>query len=229
MLDQLSDEQFNGDLHLKEDVLDLLTGKIRVIGDAPNDDDPAAIRALYALEVSNAEDAKAVLAKIAALDGFPGETREFRGETIYEFTAPAAMQGRLNPNAGIEDQLIGVAVVKGYLMIGVDVTILEQVIRGDADAGNLADSEDYQSIAKFFPGKTSAVTYSKTDASVKAGYELLRSGNAGFLLGDALEDIDLSQLPDFDTFSKYLPPRGSFLAPDERGYFLHSFTPKPAE
>ncbi len=232
VLDQLSESQFNGDVHLKDDVIDLLTGKIRVVRDMPDVDDPEHTRSLFAMEVKNGEDAKAVLAKIANMEGFPVETREYRGETLYEITIPAGMAAQLNPGQAVgggEEQLIGVAIVKDHLMIGMDVTILEQVILGDADAGKLSDSAAYQSIAKYFPAETSAVTYTESDADVKTAYEFVKSGNSGFMLGEAFEEIDFSQLPDFETIAKFLPPRGSYMVPDEQGYFLQSFTPKKSE
>jgi len=233
-LEQISDRAFNGDLQLKDDVIDVLTGKIRIVGDMPDKNQPEATRSLVALEVKNGDDAKAALATIAQMDGFSGEEREFRGVTIYEFPLPNQLAQQLNAGGGVEDaeqaeKMIGIAVSKNHLMIGIDVTILEQVLRYDESGGSLADSPIYKKIAANFPAETSTISFAKSDAEIRAAYEFMKSGNAGFVLGDALEGIDFESLPDFETIRKFLAPKGSYTVPDERGYFSESFSLKKAE
>ncbi len=229
LLDESSDRLFSGDLHLKTDFLDLLTGKIVMLSDQPDEEDLEKTRSLFALEVKNAGDAEATLSKIASIDGFPGETRDFRGHTIYEL--PLGGLAALNPQfgGGGEDAKMGLAVVHDHLMIAMDVTLLEQVIRNDPDAQKLADSDTFKEIAKHFPQKTSVISYNKDEAELKSVYQMLRQGNAEFLFGGALRDIDFSLLPKLETISRFLPPSGSYMIPDERGFFVQSFTAKKAE
>lgn len=229
MLDSLSDEQFNGDLHLKDDFLDLLTGVIRVMSDTPQGEGPQAARTLTALELNDSAAGQATLAKITGLQGFPGKSREFRGHTIYEIPAQGLFQGLVpgaNANAlgDQEERLAGFAVVNDHLMFTTDVKQLEQVIRRDPDAKKLADTPEYKRIAAHFPDKTSSVGFQRENADMKALYEALKSGNAEFLLGRVLSDIDFSRLPEFEVISKYLRPSGSFMIPDERGLLMQSFT-----
>lgn len=230
MLDKLSEGQFNGDLHLKDDILDVLTGQVRIFSDVPDGDKPMGARSLYALEVNDADAAKATLAKLAAIEGFPGESREFRGQTIYEL--PAFPE--FNQFGGVEDEededaeekMSGYAVVKDHLMFADNVTLLEKVIRGGGEADKLADTAAYKQIAAHFPEKTSAVGYQKENVDFKKLYEAIRSGNAEFLIGDAFSDIDFTELPKFDEIRGFMPPSGSFMVPDERGLVIQSFTLK---
>ncbi len=230
LLDQLSEREFQGDLHLKKDLLDLLTGKVRTVSDTPDPEKPESSRSLFALEVNNAADAEATLSKIAAVDGYPGETREFLGKTIYELPISGALAGGFGQAADeeAEDKMMGIAIVHDNLMIATDVKLLEQVMRDDPNAVKLSDTAEYKAVAKHFPEKTSIISYTK-DSNIKGIYEMLRSGNTEFLTGDTFQDIDFSKLPEFETISRFLPPSGSFMVPNERGFLMQSFTAKKAE
>ena len=132
-----------GNLHLKKDLIDLMTGSYVSVTDQVGQGAEARTRMLWALELRNANAMKGVMARIAGIEGFPGTQRDFQGETIYEFTIPeGALENLGVPNltrlqAGGADNsgetTVGMAVADQRLLLAFDVTLLEQVIRGPGD------------------------------------------------------------------------------------------------
>src|SRR5207302_1579533 len=143
-------------VHLKKDVLDNLDGVFHIVTDLPDTTKPDMDRFLVAVGVKDSKKAKAVLEKVAKMPHFPGQAREFRGETIYN----------LEPNAafGNANRTMGIAVTNDHIMFSSDVSRLEQVIIGDKDRKPLAESERYKTLAKHFPSKTSILGYQDQDA-----------------------------------------------------------------
>lgn len=205
-------------LHPKRDVIDQLTGRMHVLTDMTRAEGPGVTPFLLALGVKDSGKMKDVLAKLAKVEGFPGKSRQFRGETIYEAEIPF----------GLQRMTAGASVARDSLVLSSDVTLLEQMIRGDADVKTLADLPGYQRIADKFPAKTSMISFARSEAQLRPIYEMIRSGGGqtpGLDLD--VEGFDFSKLPEFKVISKYLPVSGGYAAPDKNGAYLESFGLKP--
>jgi hypothetical protein len=217
IIDQIANAEDGPNVHLKKDLIDQLTGELHVVSDVDEEEPLGTGRFLVALDTKNADNMKALLAAVAKFPAFPETSREFRGETLYEF--PLGAGGLGNPNA-----TMALGVVQGHLAITSDVTMIEQMIRADADQPALVDSEAYRAIAAQFPEKTSMVAFKKQDSQMQAAYEMLRSGQLG--LEAFIEGLDFTKLPPFEAIKKYLPPTGGYASPDDYGALFVSFTLK---
>lgn len=222
-IQKFADNEQTGKIHLKKDIIDLLSGKVHIVGDVTGTGDEIEERMLIAASVKDAAKAKALLTKIAQFPGIPLKEREFQGETIYELEIP----GGGDEDEG-ETRTMAAAVTENHLMFATNVKFLEQVMRGTKDRETLADSPAYQRIARKFPSQTSSLSFSRQDAQVKAAYDFLRSGNAGNAFGPDIT-IDFAKLPAFDAVKKYLPASGSFMEPDGKGLRFISFSLKSDE
>lgn len=202
-------------IHPKKDVLDLLDGKFHVVQgiEKGEGDEPLAQKFFVALAVKDGAKAKKLLATVAKSDGSPVESREFNGETVYEFDLP---QG---------DQKMSFAVAEGHLVVTNDTAMLEGMLRGTGSRTSLADSAAYKKIAKHFPAKASMISFQKSDAQVKALYEMLKNAeNQEFL-----EGIDLQKLPPFEVLQKYLRASGSYTVPEKKGALMIGFQLKEGD
>ena len=221
-IDEMAEGGFG--IHLKDDIIDQLTGKIQMIGAAGEAVDaaaPAGATALLsgkmavALGCKDEGAMKALLTKLTETGGFPGEVREFRDTTLIEIPNP-------------DGQTMGLGVTRGNLMMSTDITFIEELIRGSDNP--LAGSDAYKRVAAEFPSQTMGVTFTDAKSSYKSTYESFRSGDLGELfpgMGDILENIDFKKLPPFEAVAKYLLPTGGFTIADDRGAFSQSFTLKP--
>ena len=140
------------------------------------------------------------------------ETREFNGETIYEIVTPNG------------DQSVSIAVTDGQLVVTNDTPLLEGMMRGQSGRTTLTDSADYKKIAKFFPSKTSMLSFQRGEAQLKMLYNMLKNSD-----NDALEGVDVSKLPSFDVIAKYLPSSGGYTVPDKKGAKSVTYSLKRSE
>ncbi|TXT37674.1 MAG: hypothetical protein FD138_602, partial [Planctomycetota bacterium] len=204
-------------VHLKKDVLDLLSGRIQVVVEPgkKKDDEPAQDRVVVAIGLNDAKKFQATLTKLTKMPGFPGQTREFKGATIIEFEVP-------DFSGSLEPKMAGLAIGQDQLMFSNDVTIVEAMLRGDTDGDALVDSAAYKSIAEHLPAKTSIVSFSRSDSQVQALWDMAKGGQAALFL----PQIDFSKLPEFDTVKKYLTPNGGYSVPDKKGVLFVSFGTK---
>jgi len=214
IIDSFAGQEGGPKIHLKKDVIDQFSGQMHVTSDTPVADEPEKQRYLFAIDVKDADKMKKVLESVAKTQGFPGEVREFHGQTIYEMELP--------PPVGDGLTKMGICVTSGHLMISNDVTRIDQVILADKDRKPLSQSAEYMKIAKNFPSKTSILGFQRQDSQMRVVYEMLRSGSAGI----ELEGIDFSKLPPFEAIQKYLPANGSYAIPDKNGAKFVSFVLK---
>ncbi|HBH51148.1 MAG TPA: hypothetical protein DDY91_04560 [Planctomycetaceae bacterium] len=236
-LDQIAENAETGNLHLKKDVVDQMTGAYISISDQVGRGEESRQRMLWALELKNANAMKGVLARLAGIEGFPGKQREFQGETIYEFTIPeGALEGLGVPNltqlqAGADEiqgeSTIGLAVADQRLMVALDVTLLEQIIRGAGDREPLSTSAVYQRVASRFPARAAAIGFNRGDLQLESMLEAAKSGMLQQATQGQIDlDIDLSLLPPAEVLKKYTAPSGSYMEADEKGLRWTSFTLK---
>lgn len=217
VVDQIAQQEGGPKVHLKKDVIDVISGRIQVVMEPgkKKDDEPAQDRVVVALGLKDAKKFQATLTKLTKMPGFPGQTREFKGSTIVEFEVPD-LSGSLEP------KMAGLAIGQDQLMFSNDVTAIEAMLRGDTDGDALVDSPSYKAIAEHLPGKTSIASFSRNDSQIEALWDLAKGGQAGAFL----PQIDFSKLPEFDTVKKYLTPNGGYSVPDKKGVLFVSFGTK---
>jgi hypothetical protein len=207
VLDALAADGDGPGIHVKNDVIDNLAGKIQVVSLAPpatRDDAPPVPTMLFSIALKDAAAMQKTLTKAAKSDGFPGKARQFEGVTVYDVPA--------------DEMTVSVAVAGDSLVITTDTPALESRIRGKA-AKPLAGSDAYKAILKYLPKKASLVSYSKQDAQIKTVYDMLKKQD-----NDQLQGIDLGKLPDFSVIQKYLKPSIGYAIPDENGALFVGFT-----
>jgi len=211
MIEGLAQREDGPMIHIKDDLIDHLSGRIHVIGAAPEDGVTVPNRALIALDADDAEKMQEVIDTLAQSDEFPGEERDFQGTKIYEFDGAAFGDATTTGAA---------AIVNGSLMITNDVDMLEQAIAPARADTLLSETDAYKQIARFIPKATSILGIQKHDDQSRAAYEAIRSGEAPM----SIEGIDFSKLPPFEAIEKYLPPTASYAIPDDRGALYVGFS-----
>ena len=216
-IDRLAENAAFGNIHLKKDVVDQLTGEFHFLELEPADGGKTANGSLVAIQVRKTAAAKSLLTKVAALGFFKFEEREFQGETIYEFDNP--MAGLLMPDEDLPK--MGLVVTEGRVMYASDVRLIERILRGVGDSETLAESAAYKKVARFLPPKTALLSFSRQDSQLSSLFEVLKESSASMLLG--VDDLDFSKLPDADLLKKYFPPTGGYMVHDPKGFKLVEF------
>lgn len=219
IIDDLAEQESGPKIHIKKDIVDQLSGGIVFVGNVPEDADlTVGERYLIGVELKEEGPMKKVLERLADLEGFPGKVREFEGEKIYEMAGGEDdEQAQFHP---------AVAVTKKHLFFATHVAELEALLRSDKDREALVDSEAYKTIAKRFPDQTSSLGFQRSDAQLKMIYEALKSGALTEALDSDEFQLDTSKLPEFDVLKKYFKPSGGYMIPDEKGWFVISFSLK---
>ena len=188
-------------IHFKKDIIDNVDGKIHVLQAEPKEaeDAPPTPQVLVSLGLKDAGKMKKVLAASAKGGNSNLETREFNGETIYEVGSPAG------------DQVFSMVVSDGQLIFTNDTPLLEGVLRVESGRATLTESDEYKRVAKFYPSKTSMLSFQRSDAQLKTYYNMLKSAD------NLWDGVDVSKLPPFEAISKYLQPSGGYTVPDQKG------------
>jgi hypothetical protein len=204
-------------IHVKRDIIDLMTGKVHVYSTPPKetvaDDGEVEVpieNFLVAIGVKDAQKARDLLKTLS--ESADVETRQFQGETIYEMASPAGL--------GNAEATFGLAVARDSLLATNNVTVLEQMLREGRGGTSLGDSTEYKRVARHFPAKTSMLSFARQETQVKALYEMLRNGQ----IGQDIEGVDFSKLPPFEQVQKYLPLSGSYTVPDKQGALFVNFS-----
>lgn len=200
-------------IHFKKDIVDNVDGKIHFLQAEPKEaeDAPPTPQVLVSFGLKDAAKMKKVLVASAKGGNSSLESRDFNGETIYEAGSPAG------------DQVFSIVVTDGQLMLTNDTPLLETVLRGQSAPATLVDSDEYKRVAKFFPSKTSMLSFQRSDAQLKTYYNLLKNAD------NALDGVDVSKLPPFEAISKYLQPSGGYTVPDQKGAKSVTFSLKRNE
>ena len=215
MIDSLSSQ--GPQVHIKKDVIDQLDGQIQVVM-SPGDrtSDAASDDMLIAISVKDEQAFGDLLNKVTSEPGFPGETREVNGVTVYE----------IEPGNG---QKISFTVANSQLMIAIGGNQLEQALRNDDDVRPLAESDDFKAVSAHFPDGALAVTFSRPAEQYRRLYDMLRDGDAAENfpgMEDLFSKIDFSKLPSFEVIEKYMAPAGGYWVGDENGVLMQQFSLK---
>jgi hypothetical protein len=202
-------------IHIKNDIVDQMTGVIQVSMAPPEGEDNETDDILIALGVKDTEAFSAVLAKMME-SGFPGETRELEGATVYEVSQP-----------GVK---LAITVANGQLLVGIGGAQLEQAVRNADDVRPLSETEDFQAVSQYFAENAVAVTFSRPAEQYRSLYEKLQSGEGADMFpgaDDFFARMDFSKLPAFEVIEKYMAPSGGSWVGDENGVFMEGFSLHP--
>lgn len=219
LIQNLADHPESGNIHVKKDVIDQVTGTVVLAEEQGDVGGKSAAGMLFGIQIKNTAAARATLTKVVGLVGGKVSEREFQGETLYDLELPDDEEG----GDDSAPRHLGLAVSEGHILVATDVRLLERVLRGTGDGDTLADSPAYKKIAARFPAKTASISFSRQDTQYKMILDALKSGQVGSLLG-ADELFDFSKLPDFESIKKFLPPTGSYMEVDSRGLRITSFS-----
>ena len=216
-LDKIIDgmSQSGPGVHIKDDLIDQLTGEIHLIGGGL-DSSTGANEMLFGFGVQDPDTFRDLLVRVSDEPGFPAEIREFRGFTLYEI--------------GEAGSVIGLTVANGMFLIAIGERMMEEVLRNDNDVLPLAESEDFRQIAQQFPPEIVTASFTRPADQYRSLYELLQSGNVVDQfpgMDEIFSQIDFTTLPPFDSISKYLAPTGGFTVADENGYVTEGFSLRP--
>lgn len=188
--------QSGTDLHIKKDVIDVLSGQIQwymIPSDSPSD-----LQGTLAIGVKDAAKGQKLVDTVFNLAG-GADTSDFQG---IKLTSSAS--GDENGAAAVKDNMI---------LIAKSPEQLKLTLSGPAKAP-LTSSSDYQALGKLIPQKVSLLAFQDPADQLEAAYEKARSGELDSLTEG---ELDLTLLPPFDVLRKYLSPSASYYVPDEHG------------
>jgi hypothetical protein len=217
-------------LKFERDLFGPLGDRISVVSDLKTSNSEPVQRILFAIALDDAKAFQATLNKVLDLTGAQPKKRDFNGATVYDFPLPeipnAEQAGMTGP--------ISVTIAKDTLFVTTEPTLLEQLLRGGSKS--LADSSDYQAVAKQFPATASTLSYQRPEQSARAVYDMFKSGQLQKQIeqqaraagnDEAIPQlIDPEKVPDFSVFAKYLTDGGGYTVTDSEGVSFTQFTLK---
>jgi hypothetical protein len=208
-------------LSFQKDIFGPMGSRVSIISDVVKPIKDDSQRMLVGVALDDSATFNKTLLKLFELAGQEPKKREFQGTTIYDIEPDLPAAGGVNIDSG----KLSIAIAKDTLFVTSNVTLLEAVLRGGYE--KLADSASYKTVAKNFPASTATISFTATEESARATYEMLRLGTleraaeaaAGQLPGAPNVDLpfDPKKLPDFSVFAKYLTNGGGFSVTDEDG------------
>ena len=218
-------------ISFQKDIFGPLGDRITVVSDFKKPVTEKSQRVLFAVALDDARATQNTLSKILAKAKVSPRTREFQGTKIYDFDLSSIP----NPGNANIPAAISLAIAKDNLFLSTEPTLLEQVLR--SGGSSLADSPEYQAVAKQFPDATSTLTYERPEESIRLLYDMVKKGELGKALENAKtpngpdlskvgEAIDPNKVPEFSVIAKYLSQGGGYGVMEEEGVTFTRFTLK---
>jgi hypothetical protein len=225
-------------VRFQQDLFGPLGNRVSIIGDFKKPITEESQRSLVAIALSDAKAFQTTLNKLIAITGANPKKRDFQGTTIYDFEMPEIPAQPGAPQVDFKGP-ISVAIAKDSLFITTDTELLEQVLRPGGAA--LADSSEYQAVAKQFPTKLCGFSFNRPDEQARVAYDMFKGGQlkqaveaanvagpAATQLPDLAKYIDPAKIPEFSVFAKYLTDGGNYSTVNEKGLTIHQFSLKKA-
>ena len=204
-------------IHIKNDIIDQLDGTLQlVVAPADRASKAQTDDMLFVVGLKDNEKFANLLNKITSEPGFPGETRELNGATVYEIEPP-------------NGQKIAFTVANSQFLVSIGGSQLEQALRNNDDLRPLSESDDFKQVSAHFQEGAVAVTFSRPASQYRRMYDMVRDGDAAENfpgMEDLFSKIDFSKLPSFDVIEKYMAPTGGFWVGDENGVLMETFSLK---
>ena len=220
-------------LSLKKDIFGPLGDRLTLFSDFKKPATADSQRLLLGIALDDAKAFTDTLTKVLGMTGAAPAKRDFQGTTIYDFKLPEMP----NPNGGpnnnpFKNGTATLAIAKDTLYLSNEPALLEATLRGGASS--LADSPEFQAVAKQTPAKVSSLTFSKAEESARVSYEAIKNGafEQAFKGQPGAPDvgkvIDKDKIPDFSVFAKYLSNGGGFGLMENDGVTFTNFTLRKA-
>ncbi|WP_337174279.1 hypothetical protein [Paludisphaera sp.] len=220
-------------LSFQKDVFGPIGDRISMISDFKKPIKEDSQRVVVSVALEDAKAFQATLDRVIELARANPKKREFQGSTIYDFELP-----EMPAQNGVQAQIKGpvsVTVAKDSLFMTTDAALLEQLLRPGVVP--LAESPEFQTVAKEMPEKVSGMTFVKPDEQARLTYDMFKSGRfeEAFRQGMAASRpgqpapeipqlVDPDKLPDFEVFAKYLTLSGSYSVMDDDGFTQTGFS-----
>jgi hypothetical protein len=224
-------------IRFQQDIFGPIGDRVSIIADyaAEGEEiDAQDQRALVAIALEDEQAFQNSLNKIFAIAGMTPEKRDFQGTTIYDIELPELPAAPGGPEMQLPGE-VSIAIAKGYLFATGNAPLLEQLLRGGDSA--LADDSQFRAVAAKYPAQVSSFTYNRPDEQARAVYNTFKSGQfqeaieaagnaggAGEELPDLSELIDVTKIPEFSVFAKYLTQGGSYSVMEEDGLTITQFS-----
>jgi hypothetical protein len=220
-------------LSFQKDIFGPLGDRVTMVSDFKKPIKEDSQRVVVAIALEDAKTFQGTLDRLLDLAKATPKKREFQGNTIYDFELP-----EMPAQNGVQAQLkgpISVTIAKDTMFMTTDATLLEQVLRPGAVP--LAESPEFQTIAKELPEKVSGMTFVKPDEQARLTYDMFKSGRfeEAFKQGMAASRpgqpapnipqlVDPAKMPDFEVFAKYLTLSGGYSVMDDDGFVQTGFS-----
>lgn len=252
-------------INIEKELIDHLGERVTLVSDVKVPVDLKSERLIVAVELLGPKSSIVVAEtlKKAFRDDPSAKRREFKGHVIWELINEATVEPDLltvegaappggKSGGGGDDEEeeatekpilpnMAFTVVNGQLFVGTHVEFMEEVIGKGGTAPPMVKSNDYlrisDALARLGATKDSFRLFTRTDASYRGTYELLKQGKlpqADTLFAKLLngmlgsgekgevrkQELDGSKLPEFKHVQKYLGPAGSYVHSEEEGWFI---------
>jgi hypothetical protein len=220
-------------LSFQKDIFGPIGDRITMISDFKKPIKEDSQRVVVAVALEDAKAFQGTLDRLLELAHATPKKREFQGATIYDFELP-----EMPAQNGVQAQIKGpvsMTIAKDALFVTTDTALLEQLLRPGVVP--LAESPEYQTVAKELPEKVSGMTFVKPDEQARLTYDMFKSGRFEEAIKQGMaasrpgqpapeipQFVDPDKLPDFDVFAKYLPLSGSYSVMDDDGFVQTGFS-----
>jgi hypothetical protein len=225
-------------IRFQQDIFGPIGDRVSIIADFDGEGEEIAAEDQQGLVAFALEDEQAFqnsLNKIFAIAGMAPKKRDFQGTTIYDIELPELPAAPGAPQMQLPSGEVSIAIAKGYLFATGNAPLLEQILRGGGSA--LADDSQFRAVAAKYPTQVSSFTYNRPEEQARAVYNTFKSGQfqeaieaagnaggAGEELPDLSELIDVTKIPEFSVFAKYLTQGGSYSVMEEDGLTITQFS-----
>lgn len=221
-------------IRFQQDLFGPLGDRISIVGDFKKPITESSQRSLFAIALDDAKKFQTTLNKLIAITGANPKKRDFQGTTIYDFELPEIPAQAGAPQMSFNGP-ISVAIARDTFFLTTDASLLEQVLRPGGAA--LADSPEFQAVAKQFPSALSGFSFNRPDEQARIAYDALKGGRvmqavqqfnilgpAAAQLPDLADYVDVNKVPEFSVFAKYLADGGSYSVMTEKGLTIQQFS-----
>lgn len=202
-------QQSGTGLNVKEDVINVLSGRFQGYFLPPEGGDPKNIQGVFEIGVTDAAKGQR-LVDVALNAAGAAESTEYHGTKIH-------LVG--------DDRPVAVAIREKSIFISNSADLIKHALDNTSPAP-LAKSDSFAAIQKLLPKEVCVFAYQNAAGQLAAGYEALREGKFD---GLAEGQFDFSVLPPFEVISKYFSPSASYIVPDENGAMGVQFSLKRKE
>ena len=193
-------------LHLKDDVIDALSGRVHAYYTPPENNDPSTVDVVAAIGIADQE-------KATRLIDFVLE----RAEAVRE----GNVAGREVKFVTAGEVDFAIAQTDDTIYVASGLNQLKQALSGEAAEGSLINSNNYAKAKPHLPAKYSFFSYQTPAESFRTVYEQARNGE----LDSTTEgEIDFSLLPPFAEIEKYFVPTFTYSKPTDDGTYSEQFS-----